>query len=212
MLSGKLIHLIEAHQEHIAANVIREIRHHPEMPHFQKLSDAELRERGQQILENLGHWVAAGHEAEIGQQYESLGRARFEESIPLHESVRALAILKDKMIDFVHEQGVARAAVRAFLRYFNNPHGARLRDRMAPGRARCCLNAAYFFSVRMYAMTSAACGSVTGCGFILPVPLRISFFKSGSDWACTSAEPSARIFMAAIPEPSGLWQPLHFAS
>jgi hypothetical protein len=108
MLSGKLIHLIEAHQEHIAANVIREIRRHPEMPHFQKLSDAELRERGQQILENLDHWLAAGREAEIGQQYESLGKARFEESIPLHESVRALAIIKDKMIDFVHEQGVAR--------------------------------------------------------------------------------------------------------
>ena len=111
MLSGKLIHLIEAHQENIAANVIREIHRHPEMPHFQKLSDAELRERGQQILENLDHWLAAGHEAEIGQHYEKLGKARFEESIPLHESVRALAIMKDKMIDFVHEQGIARTSM-----------------------------------------------------------------------------------------------------
>jgi hypothetical protein len=111
MLSGKLIHLIEAHQEQIASNVIREIRHHPDLAHFHKLPDAELRERGQQIMEHLGHWLSAGHEAEIEQRYEALGKARFVESIPLHESVRALAIIKNKMFDFVHEQGLARTSI-----------------------------------------------------------------------------------------------------
>ena len=114
MLSAKLIHLVEAHQEQIAANVIREIRHHPDLPHFHKLPDAELRERGQQILENLGHWLSASHEAEIEQRYEALGKLRFEESIPLHESVRALAIIKDKMIDFVHEQGLTKTSVELY--------------------------------------------------------------------------------------------------
>jgi len=111
MLSGKLIHLIEAHQEQIAANVLREIRRHPDLAALRKLSDVELRERGQQILEHLGHWLSEGHEAEIEQRYEVLGRARFEESIPLHESVRALTIIKDKMIDFVHDQGIAKTSV-----------------------------------------------------------------------------------------------------
>lgn len=111
MLSGKLIHLIEAHQAQIADSVIREIRNHPDMTHLCTLPDAELRERGQQILENLGHWLAAGHEAEITKLYETLGRSRFEESLPLHESVRALAMVKDKMIDFVHEQGIARTSM-----------------------------------------------------------------------------------------------------
>jgi len=111
MLSGKLIHLIEAHQEQIASSVIREIHQHPDLVHLRKLPDAELRERGQQILENLGHWLTAGHEEEIGELYETLGRGRFEESMPLHESVRALALVKDKMIDFVHEQGLARTSM-----------------------------------------------------------------------------------------------------
>jgi len=111
MLSGKLIHLIEAHQEQIAANVLREIRQHPDLGGLRKLSDVELRDRGQQILEYLGHWLSEGHEAEIEQRYETIGKARFEESIPLHESVRALAIIKDKMIDFVHDQGIARTSV-----------------------------------------------------------------------------------------------------
>jgi len=111
MLSGKLIHLIEVHQEQIAANVLQEVHRHPDLAGLRKLSDVELRERGQQILEHLGHWLSAGHEAEIAQHYEILGRARFEESVPLHESVRALTIIKDKMIEFVHDQGLARTSV-----------------------------------------------------------------------------------------------------
>jgi len=114
MLSGKLIHLIEAHQEQIATNVIREIRRHPDMPHFHGLPDAELRERGQQILEQLGHWLSAGNETEIERRYEALGKLRFEEGIPLNESVRALSIIKDKMIDFVHEQGLSKTAVELY--------------------------------------------------------------------------------------------------
>lgn len=111
MLSGKLIHLIEAHQAQIADRVIQEIHRNPEMVHFRKLPDAELRERGQQILENLGHWLEAEHAAEIEQLYDTLGRTRYEESMPLHESVHALIILKEKMIDFVHEQMTTKDAV-----------------------------------------------------------------------------------------------------
>jgi hypothetical protein len=91
--------------------VIREIRRHPDLADLCKLSDAELRERSQQILKHLGYWISAGHEAEIEPSYELLGKARFEESIPLHETVRALAIIKNKMMDFVHYQGIARTAV-----------------------------------------------------------------------------------------------------
>jgi hypothetical protein len=111
MLSGRLIHLIEDHQEQIATNVIREIRQHPDLVVLRKLSDAELRERAQQILKDLGYWLSASHEAEIERSYEILGKARFEEAIPLDESLRGLAIIKNKMIDFVHYQGIAWTAV-----------------------------------------------------------------------------------------------------
>ena len=114
MVSGRLIHLIEAHQEQIASSVIQEIRQHPDLVHLRKLPDAELRERGQQILENLDHWLGAGHTAEIAHRYETIGKARFEESIPLHESVRALAITKDKMIDFVNQHGLTKTPVELY--------------------------------------------------------------------------------------------------
>ncbi len=136
MLSGKLIHLIEAHQEQIAANVIHEIRRHPDLVHLQKLPDAELRERGQQILENLGHWLAAGHESEIAHRYETLGKARFEESIPLHESVRALCIVKEKMIDFMNERGATRTSMELYAEEEFERHVGRFFDTLIIHMAR----------------------------------------------------------------------------
>jgi hypothetical protein len=105
MLSNKLIHLIESHEEEIAARIVRSIHHHPELAHLGKLPEPELRERGRDILKNLGHWLAHGHEGQLAREYEALGRSRFEETVPLDESLRGLYLLKDKMMDFIDEQG-----------------------------------------------------------------------------------------------------------
>lgn len=114
MLSARLIHLIEAHQEEISTRVLHDIRRHPELSHIRSLQDLELRERGRQILAHLGKWLAEAKEEELAREYEYLGKVRYEESIPLHESVRALYIIKDKMIDFVKEQGVKRDSMELY--------------------------------------------------------------------------------------------------
>jgi hypothetical protein len=114
MLSARLIHLIEAHQEEISTTVLHDIRRHPDLSHIRNLQDAELRERGRQILAHLGKWLAEAREEELGREYEHIGKTRYEESIPLHESVRALCIIKDKMIDFVKDQGVKRDSMELY--------------------------------------------------------------------------------------------------
>lgn len=105
MLSNKLIHLIETHEEEIAASIVRSIHRHAELTHLGKLPEAELRERGREILKNLGHWLLHGKEDQLAHEYETLGKERFEQAVPLHESVRGLCLLKDKMMDFIDEQG-----------------------------------------------------------------------------------------------------------
>src|SRR5579864_5131997 len=112
MLSARLIRLIEAHQEQISTRVLHDIRHHPDLSHMRNLQDSELRERGRQILAHLGTWLA--EDDELAREYEHLGDTRYEESIPLHESVRALYIIKNKMIDFVKEQGVKRDSMELY--------------------------------------------------------------------------------------------------
>ena len=106
MLSGKLIHLVEMHEEELAAGIIRAIRRDPELSHLGRLPDAELRERGSEILKNLGHWMSHGHEAGLAHLYEAIGKTRFQEAVPLHESIRGLCIIKDRMLDFIGEQGL----------------------------------------------------------------------------------------------------------
>ena len=108
MLSGKLIHLIEVHHKDITDRIMREILRHPDLVYLRRLPEAELRERGQTILENLGYWLKAGNEEEIAIKQEAVGRTRFEAEIPLHEAVRALCIVKDKMIEFLEDQGIPR--------------------------------------------------------------------------------------------------------
>jgi hypothetical protein len=105
MVSGKLIRLIESHEEEIARSILRAIRHQQSLLHMGRLPDQELRERGEQILKNLDHWLAHANEQKLAHEYETLGRERFDEGIPLHEAAECLFLIKEKMIDFLDEQG-----------------------------------------------------------------------------------------------------------
>ncbi len=104
MLSGRLVHLIESHWDDIMTRVIEQIHREPQMPHAQSLDEGELRDWGQLMLQNLGHWLAAGNEEDLARRYEYLGRLRSEQEVPLHEAVHCLCIVREKMLDFVEEQ------------------------------------------------------------------------------------------------------------
>lgn len=107
MLSGKLIHLIEMHEEAITDRLIREVRRQPGLAHLAGLPEAELRERGREIVQNLGYWLTAGPNREkLEREYEEVGRIRFQESVPLHEAIYGLCLVKYAMIDFVRHQGL----------------------------------------------------------------------------------------------------------
>jgi hypothetical protein len=111
MLSATLVQLIEAHCYDITARVLRQIRDDPELSHVHRLPESELRQWAQAILKNLDTWLLMGRESEMARRYEWLGQMRFEESVPLHEAVRALFLLKDDMIACLHEQDVAQTSV-----------------------------------------------------------------------------------------------------
>lgn len=114
MLSHKLIQAIESHCDPIMAALICQIRGDPDLTHMRRLPDLELREWGCAILKNLDTWLLAGRDVSLAKRYEALGRLRFEESIPLHEAVHALHLLKDKTIDFVRESGFAQTAAQVY--------------------------------------------------------------------------------------------------
>lgn len=111
MLSAKFIRLIEAHSAEISRRAIRQIHQDTAIKEIRQLHDLELRERSEMVLRNLGQWLAAGREAKLIHQYEDLGRIRFEEHIPLHETVRVLQILRAQIADFLQEQGLPETSI-----------------------------------------------------------------------------------------------------
>jgi hypothetical protein len=114
MLSGKLVHLIEANSTLIVDRVISQIRRDPELQHVNKLSEAELREYGKYLLDRFGDWLSKGNGQELAHFYEDTGRLRFEEGVPLHEAVRGLFLVKNKIIDFVMNQATARTYMEMY--------------------------------------------------------------------------------------------------
>ncbi len=114
MLSSRLVQLIEEHWEEIANRMIGAVKQHPDTPNLARKSDAEMREWCRNILQDLDYLLSLSKEQEVKRRFEVLGRMRFEENVPLHETVLRFHILKNKIIGFIHEQGFPMSAMHLY--------------------------------------------------------------------------------------------------
>jgi hypothetical protein len=116
MLSAKLIQLIEDHWQAITTAIIHHFRSEPRLHHISGLPETELRDIGRGILRNLGHWLTASKAEQhmVEEQYEGLGRVRFAENIPLHECVRALQVVKHRVVEFMRDHEFSQSSVEIF--------------------------------------------------------------------------------------------------
>jgi len=114
MISARLVQMIEDHAEQITDRVVRQLRKDPRLSYIAHLPDAELRGRCHEIVKNLGHWLAASGEDEIARHYEELGRIRYREKVPLHEVVHALHLLKERILDYIRDQGLVQTSVELY--------------------------------------------------------------------------------------------------
>lgn len=114
MLSTKLIQLIEDHWELLTRRILILVRGDPRLTHLQALSESDLHGRIAQVCKNLGQWLAAGDDERLADEYESLGRKRYREGIPIDEVVHAFHVVKHRMLDFVRDQGVARTSMDVY--------------------------------------------------------------------------------------------------
>ncbi len=114
MVSRTLVQMIEDNCDRLTERIVRRQRETAELVHLGRLPESELRDRAREVLKNFGSWLMAGREGEAARRYEWLGRHRFEQSIPLHEVVMSLHILKEHIVDYVREQGVGRNSLELY--------------------------------------------------------------------------------------------------
>lgn len=111
MLSANLIHLIQSHSDAITRQVVARIRMDSKLPTLARHSENELLLRCEDVCQRLGHWLAEADEDEIEKRYGTLGRERFEEGTPLHETVRATQIFKSAILSYARQHGLGGSTV-----------------------------------------------------------------------------------------------------
>jgi hypothetical protein len=114
MISTRLVHLIESNGEQIIDRVAAQIRRQPEMTHAKSVQDYELRGLGQDLLSHLGDWLSSGNDNDLARRYERLGTQCFQQGIPLHEALRGMSLLREKMIDLAQEHMISNSSIELY--------------------------------------------------------------------------------------------------
>ncbi len=114
MLSPRLIQRIEENWEAIAAQVIHETRRDQQVIHYHQLTEFELRERAHDVVKNLVNWLSTGREDDVALRYESLGRRRCRDGVPLHEVVYKLSLIRRCISTYVMEQNLNLTPIQIY--------------------------------------------------------------------------------------------------
>ena len=114
MLSGRLVHVIETHGDQIVNRVVQSIRHDPEMAPARPLLEREVRDWGEGLLQNLGHWLSSEGKEDLARRYERLGRQLLEEEVPLDEALHGLFLIREKALDCLEEQIFTKTNVELY--------------------------------------------------------------------------------------------------
>jgi hypothetical protein len=103
MISGKLVHLIESHEEEIISRVDEQIRHVPELAHIRAVLGNGLHQLHRELLESLSRWLSQKDDEKIALRHEHVGRELRDQGIALHECVRDLCLVRETLVDYVEE-------------------------------------------------------------------------------------------------------------
>ena len=111
--SFTLVQLIQDNAEDIASQSVRYTKRDPRLEAMATVAQDELEHRANAILRNLGDWLVAT-DPEVASWAERLGVARFAQSMPLNEVIRAIFILKTTIIEFIRQRHVVWTAVQIY--------------------------------------------------------------------------------------------------
>ena len=101
MLSDQLIRIVESHADELTRGVVRILQNSAHTPSYQAVPPEELHRRLFEIYHDLGHWLLGDMERSVQLRYQSLGRERCQQGIPLAEVLWALVLIKEHLRDSV---------------------------------------------------------------------------------------------------------------
>ena len=106
MLAPRLIKLIENHAESLTREAMHDVLTNEHTASFRSVPKADLELRIAALYQNLGKWIGDPKDDEICKEYESWGRTRFQQKIPLSEIVYVLMLTKKHLRGYIREHGL----------------------------------------------------------------------------------------------------------
>ncbi|HUB77963.1 MAG TPA: hypothetical protein VMB03_04155 [Bryobacteraceae bacterium] len=128
--------MIELNGDQIIDRVAAQLRREPEISHGKAIQDCELRALGQDLLQHLGDWLSAGNGSDLSRRYEQLGKICFEQGVPLHEALRGMSLLREKMLDVAQEHMISNSSIELYAEEELERRLGRFFDRLAMQMAR----------------------------------------------------------------------------
>jgi hypothetical protein len=111
MFSYRLVRLIEAHADALAAGLEERAQSSMQVAHFRNIPAHEMRERVYEIYRHLGEWLLGKNELDIEHRYKEIGARRSRQGVPLSEVVQAIVLTKENLWDFLKSEAVMDRAV-----------------------------------------------------------------------------------------------------
>jgi len=111
MFSYRLVRLIEAQADALAAGLEQRVLTSSQVPHFKNVPARELRERVYEIYRHLGEWLLGKNVPDIEHRYREIGARRAFQNVPLSEVIQAIVLTKENLWEFLKSEAVMDRAV-----------------------------------------------------------------------------------------------------
>jgi hypothetical protein len=114
MFSTRLIHVIECKGDEILDRVADQLRREPLMTQRKFIQDFELQGLCSDVLHHLGDLLSSGNTHDMAHRFERFGALCFYQAIPLQEAMRALSMLREKMLDVAQENMLSNSSIELY--------------------------------------------------------------------------------------------------
>ena len=115
LLAYRLVRLIEAHSEELAASLLEEVtKSEKTRAYVAQVPPEVLRSRTHEIYQNLGEWLLGKTESEVERRYQEIGARRVAQGVPRTELISSLIMTKDTIWEFLLKEAGIEWPVEVF--------------------------------------------------------------------------------------------------
>jgi len=114
MIAYRLVRLIEAHSDQLAAGLLEKLKTDPRTCHYGDVSAQEFHDRALEVYQHLGEWLLGRTETDIERRYLEIGRRRAEQGVKLSQMICAINLVKTHLLEYLQGEAVTEKAVEVF--------------------------------------------------------------------------------------------------